>query len=205
MFSPLFLLLNFLFISCPFQLCKWARTQCSGVSVKETLPLCESIQCCCIDVSLSVVLSAHGTVAKLMGLYTILNGSLEECLKLQRLRLNLCVSGCIQRMDFLKMLTAITQQFIAELLTRTTLLQWNESAETDYITQEDGQKKLELYGKQTKNEKQLTMSIFRDPGILRSLPCSDSEFFCSFSCWFKTFVLFTCTVNAVHPLPVGEI
>lgn len=59
----------------------------SGISVKETLLLSESIQCCCIDFSLSIVLSAHGTVAKLMGLYTILYGSLGECLKL-RLRLN---------------------------------------------------------------------------------------------------------------------
>lgn len=57
-----------------------------------------------------------------------------------------------------------------------------------------------------KNKITNDVNFSRDPGILRSLQrSSDSEDFCSFSCWLKTFVLFTCTVNAVHPLMVGEI
>lgn len=70
--------------------------------------------------------------------------------------------------------------------------------------------RLGLYGKQTNKKKRwkttYDVNLSRAPGILRSLLCSPhSEVFCSFCCWLKNFVLFTCTVNAVPPLLVGEI
>lgn len=69
-----------------------------------------------------------------------------------------------------------------------------------------GIKKTDWDKHKNRTNEQLMMSILAEIQESSDLCCVYLFLkFCFFCCWFKNFVLFTCTVNAVHPLLVGEI